>query len=207
MGKQPFVVDPKSVIGPGNEVIAARVMLVVGRAISRISGLKSWRFIIEDAKTGEHSAHFILILTSLDGGGNTCAFEKINTLKKHPEISNTGELRHTTDLPVGEVGYYGGISVDYYGIEPPASEDDSILMNANFNPQKTEPRTNVSGDYKMAFSGAHEAVDLGLVLGFSAEYNKICDEECRGMAYFYDFDKLREDQLVRYLMDSMNLPH
>lgn len=179
MGNGRFTVD-QHVSNPEDIAITNEIMRALGRTVTNIAGLGAWQFRLEDQRLGEELPHYILCLTSEDGVGDTCAFEKMNTLRNHPDITNTKEMIDC-QLGTDEVSWYGGISVGYSGHEG-------------------WQLTPVEGVVRLVFSGSKEAVDLGVILEMLRVYINACDKFIPDATYLYDMDGLRIDPLSNYLM-------
>lgn len=156
------------------------VMQFVTRSIALVPGLKEWEFILEDIKGDETEPHYQIHIISSAGKGNSCALEKIQTLRNHPEIFNTGELRNQ-ELLDGEVSWYGGITIPYSGQE---------FINNDY--------VEVNGLVRIAFSGANQAIDLGIAIDAFTAYRRVCDE--LSAVYVYDLASPARDQLVAYML-------
>lgn len=182
MGNGNFIVT-RCASNPEDIAITNTVMRVVGRTVASIHDLDQWQFILEDQKGDEPSPHYALIFTSTKGKGESCAVEKINTLKNYPYVANTGDIKKRLfELKPDEVDWYGGINVSYAGFEGIDS-------------------TPVNGVVRIAFSGAKEAIDLVIVLKVLKTYIEVCDRLLTDATYLYNLDQLKADQLSGYLMD------
>lgn len=179
MGNGKFKID-ECTSNPEDIVATNEIMRALGRKVAGIAGIGPWQFRLEDQKLDEESPHYVLCLTSTDGAGDTCAFEKMNTLRNHPDITNTKEMDNR-QLGIDEVSWYGGISVRYTGHEG----------------RRLIP---VEGVVRIVFSGSEEAVDLGITLEELCVYIDACDKSFLDSTYLYDLDKLRADPLSNYLM-------
>lgn len=179
MGNGKFKID-ECTSSPEDIAATNEIMRALGRTVAGIAGIGAWQFRLEDQKSDEKSPHYVLCLTSADGAGDTCAFEKMNTLRNHPDITNTKEM-DSRQLGKDEVSWYGGISVSYTGYEG----------------RRLIP---VEGVVRLVFSGSKEAVDLGIILEVLRVYIDTCDKSFPDSTYLYDLDKLRVDPLSNYLM-------
>jgi hypothetical protein len=160
--------------------INVEVRRVLSRAVAEIPRINHYHFMLEDQKTGEESPHYSMDLISVDEKGGSCAPEKMFTLKSHPEISNTGEMKDR-ELAKGEVKWFGGISVPYIGYE--GSEN-----------------TPVSGVVRIVFSGSQEAVDLIVVLKVLKAYIEVCEAYLTDSSYDFDLGGLWSDPLAGSLL-------
>lgn len=179
MGNGKFKID-ECTSSPEDIAATNEIMRALGRIVTDIVGIETWQFRLEDQKSDEESPHYVLYLTSTDGAGDTCAFEKMNTLRNHPDITNTKEM-DSRRLGMGEVSWYGGINVRYTGYE-----------SGRLIP--------VEGVVRIVFSGSREAVDLGIILEVLRVYMDACDKSFPDSTYLYDLYKLRVDPLSNYLM-------
>lgn len=180
MGNGRFEVgfDDRCVFADEDVVINNAIMRTLGRVVDGIPDLEQWQFKIEDQKGDELSPHYSLSFTSTAGRGNSCAHQKMNTLRNHPEIINTRDVKEF-GVGSGEVCWYGGINLKYIGYE-----DASI--------------TPTEGIVRIVFSGAREAIDLMIVITILQAYIKACDDFLPRASYIYDIDSLRKDQLSNY---------
>ncbi len=179
-----YVVNPETTYRPSETVITDAILKALEKAINGVVGLTQWEFILEETDNNEEKPHRVVWVTSALGAGESCAKEKLQTLKNNPTISSTGELRDKT-LPEGEVGWYGGISVPY-GYANDMSCDD------------------IDGVVRVIFSGAREVVDLGIVLEVLDTYSNARNRYLSGTMFcHYDDSGLRRDQMIAYLMDRM----
>lgn len=184
MGNMEFVVANDSInVNGKNTEISCAMMTSVSRAVGKVLGLKEWEYIMEDVRTSETEPQFKLHLISSKGKGTSCADKKLHTLQVHPEIANTGELKHVK-LPDDEVSWYGAIQVPYTGYETDEN-GESVPC---------------SGIVRIIFSGAREGVDLGLVLESLESYEINCDMIIMDASYAFDKEGLQQDQFVRYMM-------
>ena len=179
MGNGKFKIDDYT-SSPEDIAATNEIMRALGRKVAGIAGIGSWQFRLEDQKVNEKTPHYVLCLTSADGTEDTCALEKMNTLRNHPDITNTKEM-DGRQLNLDEVSWYGGISVGYTGHE-------------GWRLIPTE------GVVRLVFSGSKEAVDLGIVLELLRVYIDACDKFIPDSTYLYDLDRLRIDPLSNYLM-------
>ncbi len=167
----------------GAAELIAKIKRELMRLVCDTVGLGGWEFILEDEKeSDEHGPHYLLHFADPNlEDGDSCAQGKIETLRRLPNIGNTGELKKATrkDHFPGMITYYGGINLHYIGDE--AGEK-------------------VKGVVRMAFSGAHEAVDLMIVIRMLQTYLSACDKLYPTAAYEYDFEPLMANQLFKALI-------
>jgi hypothetical protein len=160
--------------------INAEVRRALIRAVAEIPQINHYHFMIEDQKTGEESPHYAMSLISVDEKGGSCAPEKMFTLKNHPEISSTNDMKGR-ELAEGEVQWFGGISVPYIGHEGVEN-------------------TSVSGVVRVVFSGSQEAVDLIVVLKVLKAYIEVCEIYLTDSSYDFDLSGLWSNPLAGSLL-------
>lgn len=181
------VIEEKSKSEPEDISVNNRLMRSVGRNVASKKNLFEWQFCLVDWKHGDgDNAHYSQFYQSADGAGESCVPGKMETLMNH-NIANTGEMSARSeelDHTKGEVGWYGGIAVPYSGHE-----------GADSKP--------VYGVVMLAFSGAHEAIDLTIVLEVLRDYIVACDDCFPEANYVFDFSGLMEDQLSAYLWEKI----
>ena len=179
-----YVVQDKTIEEPEDNPISNSLMISTGRNVADKENLKQWELWLVDWKNGDgDKPHYSQFYRSVNGAGKSCAEGKMLTLKNHPEITNTGELKDRPDdvlTVAGEVSWYGGISIPYTGHEGPEHKA-------------------VKGAVYIVFSGAREAIDLAIVIAILKDYIKACDEFLPDCSYTYDISGLLKDQLSSYL--------
>lgn len=186
-----FMINQNSIWAKEDQSIVAMMMRNLSHSVEDKIGLRNWRFILEDQKNGEDEPHFILDFESFDIVGGNCAFDKIETLRNHPEVATTQDLKNSHALMDNEVSWYGGINIPYTGYE---DLDPKTIFELGHKDNMTK------GMIRIAFSGAKESIDQIIAIEMLFAYMKACDTLIPEAAYFYDLSGLKEDQLSARLL-------
>ncbi len=149
---------------------------------------KSWRFIFEDIRDGMTEPFLAINLTSVGGSESDNALSKINTLKRHIDIANTGDSKRQAFYGPDDIVEYGGIRVPYSGYARTCEKDDVLSC--------------ITGNIYIAFSGAHEYINLSVAVGVLSEFLEYQNND-ESTLFDYDLSIAMEDKLIDCLSGAL----
>ncbi|MDR1300299.1 MAG: hypothetical protein LBK50_01175 [Candidatus Nomurabacteria bacterium] len=176
---------------------------VVVRTLERETGyvpsLDKWRFIIEERVNGELIWHFDI--SPIAGCGNECAAEKIITLRDHPEIRSTGELRDK-NLSDEEnlkalkpfVHWNGGIRVHLTDfIQKKSKKNEIVYLQSE------------AVEYLVAFSGSRQDTDAIIATHAVLELNRYYREKHPEVYTDVDFGSLKDNTVIGAVLNRFGV--
>jgi hypothetical protein len=188
----------------GSDKIAqfnAAVMRTLEHWTASVPGLdeKGWRLIIEEEYTDPELAEKKGLIWKLDispatGCGNECAEAKIATLRAHPEIASTGELRDSAlsnEQNLAGLSPYvhwlGGVQLELDDVTPGAGEDFETC----------------STRLLVAFSGSKEHNDAMIVMAVIRAINDTFSKMHPDTYTHYKWDRLAGDPTLGFYLNLL----
>lgn len=182
-----FIIENGTTMDSNDPGVLGVIYVALSEAIKDIPDLSNWKFIFEDIRDDDDDPFFRASFIALDGCSEETTTERmIDRLKMYPEINNTGEICDRELLEAGCAAQYGGVRVPYQAYT------------------QTEPSNHVavSGSIHIAFSGANEAVNLGIVMDVLYRYIEYCVFNANELGLIFDTQSLLRDQLVFYMANT-----
>lgn len=182
-----FEIESQS--GVKNQRMVSVLLKAVKHAVTGVCGIDSWRFVFEDVRDGEPEPYMAVTLASICGSGPDDSQAKIDTLKRHVDIVSTGDKKRQAFYGTEDITEYGGIRVPYVGY-------------AEFGENGSDGLGRVTGNVYMSFSGAHEYIDLAVVIGVLSEFLEFQDNDDETV-FQYEVSGLMKDQLISHLVGTI----
>jgi hypothetical protein len=157
-------------------------------AFGKIPDQTTGRLIVEMQADGTSDPHSVLDIAPAAGVGSNCAEGKIATLRKYPNINNTGEVAGIPSeaRDAEDIQWYGGIQIRY--------------TDTNLNDGK-----GVQGVVRIAFSGADQWHDTFIAVAVLRTAIKTVAELCPGYHFSYDYGKLKENPVSGFFCNLLGV--
>lgn len=185
-----LLINQRSTRNPADNPLTAAILRNTDYVTDKLPDIKDASLCIRVDKLvkGIPERTYNLILAPSSDAEYTAAENYVDTLDEYPKERTTKDTflnAENVDAPLG----YGGLRIPFTGYE--------------FQPDGSSKH--VKGEVLVGFQGGEVFVNLvGSLAGFNL-FRLLCNENCKDLAYMYDYTFIRQDPAVSAVMKMLKI--